>query len=418
MSGVDAKLNNLPVTAFREIVGLLEQVRQQSDAQTMLEGIRPRLARLRLQRKPTLQRLFYQPVEDLLTGVATPDGDIRVSRVLMHGLWNELQCGADTTSLAELAAALRRAGADDVTEQHVIARRLWCWAAASLAAGPANDADHRARETVIDCLRAGAAILALQLLLPPKPSPPLSEKPWAEIQPLIVDAAGGDPGLTGVLLLTTMGRMVDRAEFFHRAQALKLGLSEDAERLVFDRLTRAVIGNLLTQAESLDASAPDNRRQQALEAQRLVNDLKVAEDALATNPRACKEIGRLRQAARGAVSGLIEGAALQVTEGLSVGASACIADQITTENNVLAIRKCKQFGAALGLEPAIDEQIEAIVGTLRQRARQLEPAASASQPALQRRQLFWLVRMLELSGNLDEADRLRRAHTEPGKRSR
>jgi hypothetical protein len=135
---IEKRLFKLPPAKFREIVAVIEDRRSdlggRSPVDALMSRMRPRLVRMRLARRLTLQRLFCRPFEELLTDDPAPRGiGTRVSRQSIEPCWRLFVERADARRLQRLSANLR-ASDDDSRRTERIGRQLWAYAAEILRA--------------------------------------------------------------------------------------------------------------------------------------------------------------------------------------------------------------------------------------------------------------------------------------------
>jgi hypothetical protein len=131
---IEKRLFKLPPAKFRQIVAVLEDRRPElggrGPVEALMSKMRPRLVRMRLARKLTLQRVFCRPFEELLTDEADPKSiGTRVSRQSIDPCWRVFVDNADVKRLHKLAANLRACGEDDGRRVERIGRQLWVYAA-------------------------------------------------------------------------------------------------------------------------------------------------------------------------------------------------------------------------------------------------------------------------------------------------
>jgi hypothetical protein len=118
----------------------------------------------------------------------------------------------------------------------------------------------------------------------------------------------------------------------------------------------------------------------------------------------------LRSSAEHACTALVEEASQQVRAGLTLGATAPVADLVASETALTALRKCQSFARQVELESVVNQILSTLIRELKIKTIRLFEALPDTKPAERtsvERDLFWCVRMLELSGDPEEADRIR-----------
>ena len=419
---LERPLENISEAKFREVAKLLEEVHEQPGVQQILDHVRPRLAKLRPGRKPNLQRLFYLPLEDLLVAdTASPDNGL-LPRHLPAMVWRHIAKTGDAETRRLLEDALRRVKAGDHDGQILIAKRLWPWAAGILAALVAKPDDARSMlgsdAGLIDelteisaLLQVAGAVDKLKETLPPRPIRGLNDEQMGLIRRTIADGAGGDAEKTFVMVLTVMVRMEKRADFLESIMGMTLGLTGADKSLIYSRLSRLLMTEISDQAEQLNATDRDNLVDLADNARTLVTGVVAAEKALKNDPKARRQLNEMRKTAEKTVTEVVGTAQDTVVAAIAEGHGAPLESLIKTENSILALRKCQTFANQIGLDRAVNGALGGIVGEVRQKATKLFAAGgNKAGPGRQeaQQQMYWAVRMTELAGNPDDADKLRR----------
>lgn len=134
---IEKRLSKLPPSKFREIVGVLEESRSDfggaGAVEALMSKMRPRLVRMKLARKLTLQRLFCRPFEELLTNDPEPKGiGTRITRRSIEPCWKLFVDRADAKKLQRLAANLRVCSNEETRKIERVGRQLWAYAATVL----------------------------------------------------------------------------------------------------------------------------------------------------------------------------------------------------------------------------------------------------------------------------------------------
>jgi len=409
---------------FREVAKLLEEVHEQPGVQQILDHVRPRLVKLRPGRKPNLQRLFYMPLEDLLIfETMSPDNGM-LPRHLPALVWKYIAERGDAETLKQFETALKRTGTGDREAHKKIAHRLWPWASAilvNLVSNTGNAKGMLGRDVglieelnqISALLQAAESIDLLKEELPPKPIRSLTDEQMGMIRRTIADGAKGDADQVYVMVLIVMVRMAKRADFLENIMGMTLGLSSADKPVVYARLSRLVMTEVTDRAKQLSATDKGNLVGLADNARNLVNGLVAAEKALKNDPRARHQLSEMRKTAEKTVTQVVDNAKGTVVAAISVGPDAPLESLIETENSLLALRKCQTFAGQIGLDKSVTGALGSIVGEVKQKAEKLFASVShkgGHQPdrAEVEQEMYWAVRMTELAGNPDDADKIRR----------
>ena len=422
-------LEQISEAKFREIASLLEDARDQPEVQSIMERIRPRLQRVRPVRKPNLQRLFYLPFEDLLVNEPAKVDDGRISRRAAQRAWDYVQAKNDDAErriYRVMEARLRGLEPGDTRGQSVLAQRMWPpagilldEAATSAAASKATRQELVGEEAeLIEAIRQLARLLAagddiqrLKEALPPKPIRGLDISQMALIRQTVANGHDGKPDRAYAMLLAVMVRMAAPAEFLRRIMHLNLDLPTPVKLTVFARLGKTILADMQAQATRLATQSADDYADRVDRAQRLVAELAAADQVLRdADPWTKQLLAELHRAAEEACAGLVNEASGRVRAALPAGGSAPVAELMAVEAALTALRKCQPFARQVELDRIVGQMLSTIVRELKIKSIRLFEARNAgttAERAGQERDLYWCVRMLELAGDADEADRIR-----------
>lgn len=424
MLDLERPLEHISEEKFREVAKLLEEVHEQPGVQQILDHVRPRLVKLRPGRKPNLQRLFYLPLEDLLVADTLSPGNGLLPRHLPALVWKYIAGAGDADMLKQFELALKRTGTGDGEAHKKIARRLWPWASdviATLLSDTGNAKSMLGRDVglieelkeIKALLQAAEPIDALKAELPARPIRTLGDEQMGAIRRIVAESAKGDPDQTYVMVLTAMVRMTKRADFLESIMGMTLGLSGADKPVVYARLSRLVMTEVTDRARELSATDRGNLVGLADNARHLVTGLVAAEKVLKNDPRARHQLSEMRKTAEKTVTQVVDNAKGTVVAAISAGADAPLDSLIETENSIMALRKCQTFAGHIGLDKAVTGALGGIVGEVRQKADKLFATIGhkgGHQPDRKdvEQEMYWAVRMTELAGNPDDADKIRR----------
>jgi len=420
---LEQPLDQVSATKFRAAAKLLEEVREHPGVLQVLDFVRPRLIKLRPNRKPNLQRLFYQPLEDLLIRDSAPVGNGMIPRRLPALVWQHLVETGDVETRRELELALRRTKADDIDGQNAIARRLWPWAArllATLVADPVKSLRLLAGDSgllselkqISALLHVAGAIDTLKQSLPPRPISGLSDEQMGLVRRALTVNAANDAERTYALILAMMVRMARRTDFLESIMSMTLALSADDKQTVHRRLSRLVMTEVGDRVQQMSETNRSDLVGMADGARHLVSGLLAAEKVFKDDPKVRRQLSDARHTAETTVTKVVDTARGSVSAAIEIGPDAPVAALVDVENSILALRKCQSFAGQIGLQPAVNNALGGIIDDVCERAAELFDSLKGRRGAVPGRgeamvEMYWAVRMVELAGNPDDADRLR-----------
>jgi hypothetical protein len=451
---IEQRLFKLPPAKFREIVAVLEDRRPEFGGRGPIDAVmskmRPRLVRMKLARKLTLQRVFCRAFEELLTDESDPKGvGTRVARCSIDPCWRVFIDHADVRRLQKLAANLRTCGEDDSRRIERIGRQLWTYAANVLHAVLKTDAgrieplaefNERAYQDVLfiaDYLDVADVIQELKRRLGPRP---LRRVTAEHIDALVtafeaVNAVNRQHQHIVIdVLLVWLKRpsdivdVVDRIAARAKAEIDESSLALAGESLVEDieEQLRSVTG----MAERAGERSAMVRRLRGC-----ISDLLGAHGAFQnrSSATAMRRLDRIRSK----VATLVEEQVLKDTDRRILGplpepplaaVDAALSNVLpvlmlsempdpalveAAEDQAVALRLCVKYAEELGLKGAFFEKIESLGRTIEDRARwaaaqiELAKLSEAGRETVESH-FYVAVRMLELVAGSERADNLRR----------
>jgi hypothetical protein len=221
----------------------------------------------------------------------------------------------------------------------------------------------------------------------------------------------GKPDRAYAMLLTVLVRMAAPAEFLRRMMNLNLDLPTPIKLTVFARLCRTLLADMERQARELVEREKEDFLGPVEAGQWLVSELQAADQILIdADPTTKHQLAALHRAAEEACGAVVRDAAAQVRRAIAVGAAAPLADLLRSESALMALKKCQAFARQVELAEPIRQTLSTLVTQLKVKVAGLLDAADNGRPrehGIVERELYWSSRMLELAGDLDEADRLR-----------
>ena len=426
LKDLEKRLLDVPAAKFREIVKLLEQVRERPEVEDTLATIRPRLTQVRPQRRPSLTRLMCLPFEDVLDGGGRVGSIGGVQRRAIIPIWRIVENGIDPKLLNLLQHNSAATDPDDAAGHQAIGRQLWRAAAEvlkrrlDLPEPPAGDIPattlRRDVESVMPFLDCAEAIEELKPLLPEKPITYLSATDIAVIEHQIQMVARGDSGRPLQVLLVVAGRLANPASLLQRLEDMDFGRHARAQKpLIIARLGSMVVRNLEERSHHLtgDATLSTRPGDAVTLAESLIDGLISAGSAL--DSAYDDSVASRLQTVRGAVRGLIQSGVIDAAPGRILPAALegeLSMDRLQqAEDHARALRRCTRIAAPLGLGgmvestlKMIEEELERSAGLLIQ---ELESGGTRHAEAMVAgSRLFGAIRMIELVGGSSRADLL------------
>ena len=453
---IEKRLFKLAPAKFRKIVAVLEDRRAEfggrGPVDTLMSKMRPRLVRMRLARKLTLQRVFCRAFEELLTDEPDPQGiGTRITRQSIDPCWRIFVDRADVRRLQKFAANLRACSEDDSRRIERISRQLWAYGAEVLEAvlRPARRGDvvpamaslsERAYRDLLfigDYLRVAEVLQELKRRLGPRPLRRATEEHIDAVVTALEAVNDVDRQHQHIvidLLLVWLKQpsdivgIVDRIAAAARAEIDEASLVLASESLVEDIETK------LHAAAGFAAQHSDDRAGVVRRLRGCIADLLGAHGAF-QNRSSTTAMRRLEQV-RSKVAALVEAHVLKDADRRILGVlpiPQAAADHLLSnvlpvvmlseppdpaqveaaEDQAIALRLCVKYAEDLGLKGAFFETIETLGRAIEDRARwaarqiELEALDEAGRAAIASH-FYVAVRMLELVAGSERADNLRR----------
>ncbi|MBY6265682.1 hypothetical protein EI613_27750 [Azospirillum sp. 412522] len=451
LPGLESRLFDIPEDKFVEVVRLLERVRDHPDVRQTFAAIRPRLAQVRPDRRPTLKRVLCMPFEDVLErvgGVDVPVG--RIERRVIDPVWRLVaECG-DSALIDQLDRQVQETAPGNLNVLRNVGRRLWPMAAQAIRGaigGAAQDAsrhglwrvlhgDEEMRRQAMDIaafLEIGLTVEALKDALAPKPLPALDDRHLGAIEQAAQAVARQSPGLVHPLLLVAASRMANPADLLTVVNDLDFGKARREQPAIFARLGGLVVTSLEERSALLDghghgagpggAALPTAPEDAVAIAERLVASVGTTSavlDVLA-DPAYRQRLDAVKTAVRTMVAGTVldtapKGILTAVPAPAANGRPAAVDEdaQMAAEDHARALRRCEGLADALGLHEPLKDAMASMEKGLLARAQALlaqypKAAADPGDAETAEVALFYALRLLELVAGPARADRLRAA---------
>lgn len=453
---IEKRLFKLAPAKFRKIVAVLEDRRPEfggrGPVEALMSKVRPRLVRMRLARKLTLQRIFCRAFEELLTDEPDPQGiGTRVSRQSIDPCWRMFVDRADVRRLQKFAANLRACGEDDGRRVERIARQLWAYGAEILESvlRPARrgevvpaftELSERAYRDLLfinDYLQVADVMQELKRRLGPRPLRRIQAEHIDAIVTALEAVNEVDRQHQHIvidLLLVWLKRPSDIVAIVDRIAAVARTEIDDASLMLASESLVDDIEAKMRLAAGFAAQNAGDRAEVVRQLRGCVSDLLGAHGAFQN--RSSATATRRLEHIRSKVAGLIEEHVLKDADRRVLGVlpePQAAADQILSnvlpvlmlaeppdaarvdaaEDQAIALRLCVKYADELGLKTPFFDTIEALGRSIEDRARwaarQIDPATTdAASRATAADHFYVAVRLLELVAGSDRADNLRR----------
>lgn len=432
---------DIPEPQFVDLVRSLEarrlRIDQRATADAVLSRLRPRMSMARPPRRPTPQRLFCLPFEDLLYDPGTARKAVgRIPRSAIAPIWTLFTQLADAGVIETAAAALKAAEPDDADTILKAGSALWAEGARVLAArdaaarktptGRAALRDALGGEPVLGSfddvgilLSIAEPILALRRALPPPPIEAVDRKALAALVTALQTVAQIRRDAVPYVVFVLMARLRD------------LGMLAE----LFEKLTEAGVGDLVQSSGEQAGEAVVSQSEDRLIDVR--NELEDEDLPKADVARALgREIDALERAAAAVGGGRAFGRRIArvkaelgrvarevVVSGADAAALAAVAaldDPVATEEDelrnlrnaedrIVALRMCKRFTDDPEITTQIAGAMKKISAGLDSRGKALLDKLNANDVTVSVVDLYNTVRLVELVEGPEKADQLRLA---------
>jgi len=435
LDAIEQSLESLSEEKFIQVLALLNGLPETARTKRLHDQARNRMQRLRPLRRPTLQRLFCLPFEDLLINVRKdgPQPDGRILRNAMASAWR-LVLEAPDFDIDNMEGRLRECAIADKDAEEAIGRDLWRVGAAQIIAlfrkgnaeakrrnGPLgpngiwqNDIAQIGR-----ALELGDTIQGLKRKLPPAPIRLLDEDSVKAMRWAIVGNARGDSGKVFALLSVLMVRVSPPALLLERLAGQDLGI-KGRERLdVMTWLSSPLAADLQARSASV---AEARKGSNAVAGAAALRDMALAllstegalvaagtgkvlgEQALAFRDGIKSNLDETLQAARTAIA---------QANGEDEATAAAL---IEADGQMMALRMCStvapRFGKGTDFSEALREVVKIGQRWLNTDLRALRMVGTQAATDARRARLYRAVRMIELAALPADADAARRSVAE------
>jgi hypothetical protein len=427
---LERRVDTLSEERFVRVFTLLDELEGHPAALSVYERARPRLKRVRPPRRPTLQRAFCLPFEDLLVDTRTGGRmtDATVRRIVMRATWAWLAQHPGFEHDA-FAARLRRIPPQDHEGLDALGRDLWQAGAQVLsrALGRAPDPSdgterlfgpdgtwHEDVAQIARTLDMGSAIEGLKRTLPSAPIRAVDAECAHIIRRAVIANARGDAGRAFAIISAMLARVSPPALLLERISTLDLGLPAQERAELMRWLSAPLAFDLVARLTAVDTGAGTDALARATALRDLAAALEATESAFAaTNAdrgmrtrvsairsEICRGLDTTLDDARGAV------------ERIARDGAADLSELVEAEHALLALKTCAPVAARFDRGQVFDEALTEVASGARTEIAALVdalPNVAADEADDARARLFRAVRLIELAASPGEADAARRA---------
>jgi len=434
-NSIAADATRLSDDKFLRIYHLLEQVADNPQVRSAFDALRPRLVELRPPRRPSLSRLFFRPVEDLLDDPMTYARRLnRVSRSTLPPCWRAIADRLDPALVGHVQTGIQQTDPHDGAGLAKVAAPLWRRGAHTLAEVLAEcgrnlktqvslfgrDEDVvRQVDTIRQVLEIGPEVEELKQSLPERPIGELAESHVDAIKTTLADLGRDDARYAAPALMVLTARMKRPGDLLRLLGEVKLAGSREEKEGLTRELSGYVVGNLVRQAGDMDKMQPASGEagEMALLAERVTEGLNSVTDtlqALRDTPMLARVQGarqEMGQAVLRTVVADLDRTLIDTLFPVDGRTLASDAEVRKAEQMALALRRSAKLGPHLGIQREVNSKInevrrrlegetEALLRDSRGSGGQTDPQA--------KRQVFNSLRMIEILAGSDEAERLYR----------
>jgi len=432
---------DIPEPQFADLVRALEARRlkldQRATADAVLSRLRPRMSMARPPRRPTPQRLFCLPFEDLLYDPGTDRKAVgRIPRSAIAPIWALFAEHASANVIEATAAALKTAEPDDTAAVLAAGGPLWSEGARVLAerdAAARKTAESRAKlrdalggepvlaslEDVTILLRIAPPILELRRALPPAPIEGVGKPGLAALVQALQTVAALDPSAVPYVIFVLMARLRDLGILGDLLEKLAEAGGGELLRAAREQAGEAVV----SQSEDRLIDVRNELQDEHLPKADIARALGREVDALERSARAvgggralARRIERVkgelgRVAREHVVTGSVD-ATLSAIAGLDdpmATAEAEMQNLRDAEDRIVALRLCGRFSDDPETTQQIKVAMKQIGASLDVHGKHLIGRLDANDAEVSVVDLYNTVRLVELVEGPDKADKLRLA---------
>ena len=420
----------LPEDRFVKALHMLEKLRHDPAVKVAIDELRPRMTVVRPPRPESLERLIYLAVEDLLPDHSDQRFGSLISRQAMKQVWSFLQQNTDPIILEDWKKEIETAAMLEERAREPLRNKIWIWAGQEVrAAIKASRIDKKSRRALFDeapnllpeieltalMLEISPQLRRLRALVPQRGIGSLTTEQRAGVRYVLLDAPADTVDHLFGILTFVLSRYALPSEFFKELPALLFGFSSQTKSAVQSRLGSLIMGELdnrATQAVQLARSSLSDR---VVTTQKLVVTLKAGEQKTAPGDKdGRRQLALARDTATSQIVDIAREANAAIQYAFALDGIDDAESLARCEEGVTALRECralaKQIGANIGVDLIHDEVTKLLRDSIRSILARL---ASGNRPpdevSVLQEEFSWSLRLLELGGNKDEAEAIRRS---------
>lgn len=355
LAGISGKLSDLADEKLLEVLHHLAEIPTSPIVPPLLEEVRPRLRKLRLQRPVTLLRLLCQPFEDLLCDApsAVPD---RVPRKEIARCWH-LLIERDPAGYRSFKTEIQGLSPRAPARVLAFSERLWHWAASVYRQLKAEQEAPPHLALIRDTLEAATAIEAFKRAVPGRPIATLGAFEAAHLDAgLRRLAAEGLPA--DAFLVAVAARLANPADLLAMHGLNGANLSAAALTRITDFAIIEIEARRDQLTDDLAATGPDDVTRAA---DQFMLGFSMARDALGAGRRAQLD-GRMAPAIASVRRALSERVVQQAPAFIAAGLPSSrtappTAAIIEAEDYARALGRSRRAAAIIGLENEVTAAI-------------------------------------------------------------
>lgn len=390
----------LPNDRFLKAIALLERVKAHPSTRRALENARSRLRELRPPRRMDLQRLFYLPMEDLLTdshSQAAEEG--RVRRDLMARCWKLMQDGGDKAEFQKLNAQASELFSTEWEKLKKAGERIWAMGAANLTQAVARARDDEAYATqtfgdpgnvdiigdLAEAYKVAGEAVGLKERFPENPVVAFDDEDYSALVGAMKRLREGRIGDPWSLVWVMSARMANPIDFLMQFMKQRSFEPTPAVGPMVDRSVKqleAEVGRTREKAATA-GSASDVASQAVHMAATLASAKQLAKSRKHLSEQVDRIAVELQEMVREVV---VEGAVESVMSTLpsldpeELSTQPDLSDMAKAEDRVLALCQVSDVDPAMNLGPVVQQKLKSIASEVEKQIRSALDLL-ASQPA-------------------------------------
>ena len=432
---------DIPEPQFADLVRSLEMRRLKVDhratADAVLSRLRPRMSMARPPRRPTTQRLFCLPFEDLLYDPGTPRKAVgRIPRSAIAPIWSLFADNAAAGVVEGTAAALRAAEPDDAATILQAGAALWAEGARVLQARDAASRKSAALRTDLRDALGGEPVLAsldevavmlaianpileLRATLPAAPIEGIGKDALAAVAQALQKVAAVERGWVPYVVFVLMARLRDLGSLAGVFERLIEGGFGDLVQAASAQAGEAVVSQCEDRLVDVRRELEDGDLPKAEVARALSREIDSLERSVrAVGDSGGRGLGRRIERVKAELARVAREVVVSGAGEATLAVVATFDDPLASdvqemerlrdaEDRIVALRLCRRFSDDVGLAEQVAAAMKTIGTCLYTRGKKILGALEANDPGTSVVDLYNTVRLVELVDGAEKADRLR-----------